>query len=50
MVALSTGNRYSFLSQDVADLALRDRYTKLILKPFGQLVLRQGRVLSFLLS
>jgi hypothetical protein len=49
VVALSPGNSHSFLSQDVAYAALGDGFLELAFKEIGQFLLREGRVLSFLL-
>jgi len=49
VVALSTGNSHSFLSQYVADAALGNRDLKLDLEEIGQFLLGEGWILSFLL-
>lgn len=45
---MSSGDRHAFLAQDVADLALGDRYVELLFEQFGQFLLGQGRVLVLL--
>jgi hypothetical protein len=45
---LSSGDRHSFLAQNVADLPLGERYFELLFEQSGQFLLGQGRVLVLL--